>query len=66
MEKVLIPLLQLSDLTAVVSFCIDVIKPVMAGMMLTIQGRSEEQQKLLVTKIGSFKILQVSAWYLTL
>uniref|UniRef100_A0A0P4W3R0 non-specific serine/threonine protein kinase n=1 Tax=Scylla olivacea TaxID=85551 RepID=A0A0P4W3R0_SCYOL len=59
MEKVLIPLLQLSDLTVTVSFSIDVIKPVMAGMSLTIQGRSDEQQRLLVTKIGSFKILQV-------
>lgn len=60
MEKILAPLLQQADLTPTISFFVEVISPVMTGVSMSVQGRSEEQQKALIKKIGSFIILQVS------
>lgn len=59
MDKALIPFLQLADLSATVSFYLEFIKPVMAGMSVVVYGTSQEQLGLLVTKTGNFKILQV-------
>lgn len=60
MEKVLIPFLQLADLSAITSFYTEFIKSVMEGIKVVLHGKSEEQLRLLVTKIGSLKMLQVS------
>ncbi|XP_050692200.1 DNA-dependent protein kinase catalytic subunit-like isoform X2 [Eriocheir sinensis] len=59
MDKALIPFLQLADMSATVSFYLEFIKPVMAGMSVVIYGTSQEQLSLLVTKTGNFKMLQV-------
>ncbi|XP_042208389.1 DNA-dependent protein kinase catalytic subunit-like [Homarus americanus] len=59
MEKVLSPLLQHSGLTSLTLFLVEVSSQVMAGVSLPVKGRSEEQQKVLITKTGSFMILQI-------
>ncbi|XP_071521265.1 DNA-dependent protein kinase catalytic subunit-like [Panulirus ornatus] len=58
-EKILAPLLQQANLTPTISFFEEVIKPVMTGISVSVQGRSEEQEKVLITKLGSFVILQI-------
>ncbi|XP_069947778.1 DNA-dependent protein kinase catalytic subunit isoform X2 [Cherax quadricarinatus] len=58
-EKVLGPLLQQTSLPPTISFLVEVISSVMAGASLPLPGRSDEQHKVLVTKIASFTILQI-------
>lgn len=60
MEKVLIPFLEVTDVLAIVPFYNEFIKPIMAGVALVIEGSSDEQLKLLITKTGNFRMLQVS------
>lgn len=59
MDLVLTPLLQQADIIPTEKFLLDVISAVMAGMSAPVQGRADEQHKTLVTKVGSFMILQV-------
>lgn len=59
MDLVLTPLLQQAETIPMQNFLLNVISAVMAGMSAPVQGRSDEQHKTLVTKVGSFMILQV-------
>lgn len=53
------PLLQMSGLTTVSSFFMEVVGGIMPMVGAGVQGRSEEQHKIIVNKIVGFMILQV-------
>ncbi|ROT76685.1 putative DNA-dependent protein kinase catalytic subunit-like [Penaeus vannamei] len=59
MDLVLTPLLQQAEAVPTQNFLLTVISAVMAGMSAPVHGRSDEQHKTLVTKVGSFMILQI-------
>ncbi|KAK4317884.1 hypothetical protein Pmani_011063 [Petrolisthes manimaculis] len=58
-SKFLMPLLQMSSLTTVSSFFMEVVGGVMLMVGAGVQGRSEEQPKIMVNKMVGFMLLQV-------
>lgn len=64
MDLVLTPLLQQAEAVPTQNFLLTVISAVMAGMSAPVHGRSDEQHKTLVTKVGSFMILQVGGLFI--
>ncbi|XP_064117191.1 DNA-dependent protein kinase catalytic subunit-like [Macrobrachium nipponense] len=58
-DQILVPLLQQSGIVALERFLVNSIKDVMNSVSLPVTGRNEEQQKILISKNGSYSILQV-------
>ena len=55
----MVPLLQQTSVQALERFLVDVIKNVMTSVSSPIGYRADEQLMMLISKIGSYSILQV-------